>query len=167
MSSPHPHSPHCPACERYIGPAESCPWCGVDGLKPISLKVFRRLSLFLAPLGIALLATMVNNQELPLLAIRDLTPMMNYGHVRVQGIVTREPTVRRYNKQVDYLSYTLDDGTGHIRVTAYRDAARELANNQLIPEQGRAMEIGGTLTVNNYTHRSLTITSAEHVKPLY
>lgn len=157
---PSNSSAHCPACERYVGPAHDCPWCGVDTIKPISMKVFKWIAMFMAPIGVLLLYAMVHNQELPLKQVEDLSPAMNYGHIRVEGTVSQTPIVRRYEGKVDYLSFSLDDGTGRIRILAYRDTALALSDANKLPLEGERIQVGGVLTIRNKNNRSLTINQA-------
>ena len=163
-TSTTPDSAHCPACERYVGPAHTCPWCGVDDIKPVSIRVFKWAVMFMAPIGILLLYLMASNQELPLKQISDLSPAMNYGHIRVQGTVTRPPTIRHYEEDVDYVSFTLDDGTGRIRILAYRDTALALSTNGTIPGEGDQVLVGGVLTIRNKKNRSLTMNQAAAIR---
>ena len=53
------------------------------------------------------------------------------------GRVTRRPYVGRRDGRVDYLSFPVDDGTGSLRVAAYRDVARVLQDANRLPGQGR------------------------------
>ena len=114
----------------------------------------------MAPIGIGVLYLMASNQTLPLKQVADLSPAMNYGHIRVQGTVTRAPLIRHYEDDVDYVSFTIDDGTGRIRVLAYRDTALSLSIDGNIPTEGDQVVAGGVLNIRNKQNRSLTINQA-------
>ncbi|MFO7870548.1 MAG: hypothetical protein R6V03_03850 [Kiritimatiellia bacterium] len=140
----------CPGCERFIGPADKCPYCGADSAKPGFLRLLRRLSLAAAAAGVLFLYLMAVNRELPLIKVSDITPTMNFAYVRVRGKVIRKPYVGRDEpgSSPSYVSFSLNDGTGVLRAVAYRQAASKLHEAGLIPAEGERVEVSGSLSVS-------------------
>lgn len=138
---------HCPSCERFIGPADSCPYCGEDSARSPALRRLRTAALLLAFLGLACLYLMATHRELPVVDIQQITPMMNFAYVRVVGRVVREPRVITRDGRVDYCSFMIDDGTGTLRVQAYRRAAERLAGENRLPREGALVDVAGSLSV--------------------
>lgn len=138
----------CPACERYIGTQDECPYCGCDALTPLIVKRLRLGAVCLAVLGILCLGVMSYTHELPLVRVGRVTPMMNFAKVRVRGIVENDAYVVRKEDGVDYMSFYLDDGTGTIRVAAYSEAAGMIAKAGRLPKKNDGVEVGGKLKID-------------------
>lgn len=49
-----PEPDQCPACDRYIGHADPCPYCGEDAYRPAALTLLRVLAVLVGVFGLAL-----------------------------------------------------------------------------------------------------------------
>jgi len=141
-----PTAAMCPSCERFIGPARACPYCGADAPDRPGLRFLRWASLLLASLGLAFLYLTATRRAAPLIRIADITPFMNHAEVRVTGTVTRAPYVSRRKGGVDYVSFVVEDGAGTLRVTAQGALARSLVERNLLPAAGAEVEVTGSLS---------------------
>ena len=129
----------CPACSRFIGPADVCPYCDTDSAR---LPVWRRLrwiAIIRAVAGLAALMVVVTRRELPLVTARNMIPTMNYAMVRVQGKVASAPASRRGGST----SFTLRDDTG--RWTVYAD--QRVWPAACAPVKGDAVEVAGGVRI--------------------
>jgi hypothetical protein len=153
----------CPGCERFIGPADVCPYCGADAFKRPGLRFLRRAALLLALLGLAFLYLAAGRRELPLVRIADITPLMNYASVRVAGAAVGKPYVSRRNGAADYAAFTLDDGSGRLRVTADGATARALVERRLLPDSGSRAAVSGRLSVSADGGAKLRLQSADQL----
>jgi ribosomal protein L32 len=142
-----PAGDSCPSCGRFIGPADACPYCGTDSARNPLLRLLRRVAVVLALAGLAALYATASCRERPAVPVGRITPMMNFAYAAVRGAVEREAYVSREGREVDYVSFVLDDGTGRIRVAAYDEAARELAGSGRLPRRGDLLEARGSLAV--------------------
>jgi hypothetical protein len=165
-STQRPASPGslCPSCERFIGSADLCPYCGADSARPAAFRVFRLAALFLAILGLAFLCLASARRENPRVAIGDISPFMNFARVRVAGTVEKAPYAPRRDGKLDYLAFTLDDGSGRLRVTAERRVAQELEDRGLIPAAGASAEVSGSLSVSADGDPGLRLRRCEDLK---
>jgi hypothetical protein len=157
---------HCPSCERFIGPAGRCPYCGEDSAAHPFIRYLRLIALLLATGGLATLLLMAAHRDLPVQRVGDITPMMNFAYVRVVGTVIRSPYIADREGKVEYLSFLLDDGTGVIRVQAYETVARVLWDERRIPDPGMLVGVAGSLRVAAQGTRSLQLQSARQVELL-
>jgi hypothetical protein len=138
----------CPSCERFIGPADVCPYCGADSARRPLLRHLRWAALFLAIAGVAGLTAVAARREAPAVVIGEISPAMNFAYVRVAGKVVSEPRVLREGGEVDYVSLILSDGTGQLRVQADGAVALALARKGGIPRKWTRVEAAGTLNVS-------------------
>jgi len=159
-----PRGDFCPVCERFIGPQDECPYCGEDSAKSGLLKGLRHASLILAFLGLALLYFAAAHREIPATQIADITPMMNFAHVRVAGKVGRKPYISKRHGKVDYLSFLVEDRTGELRVAAYRDVARELVGSGRVPEKDTWVDVAGTLSVSANGQTKLRLYTVDQLR---
>jgi hypothetical protein len=121
------------------------------------------IAFLLATGGLACLLMMAAHRDLPIQQVGDITPMMNFAYVRVVGTVVKAPYIGDRAGKVDYLSFMLDDGTGVIRVQAYREAARALWDERRIPDPGMLVDVAGSLRVAAEGTRNLQLQSARQV----
>ena len=156
----------CPSCERFIGPADNCPYCGEASAKSPFVRRLRYAAVALSVLGLASLFLMAAHRDLPVLQVDSITPTMNFAYVRLIGTVTRDPYVIQRNGDLDYMSFLLDDGTGRIRVQAHRETASALRDAQLVPAKGDVVDVAGSLSVAAEGARKLRIQSPQQMKIL-
>ena len=138
----------CPSCERFIGPADRCPYCGEASAKSPFIRGLRIAALVLAVLGLALLFRMASQRELPVQAVGAVNPMMNFAFVRVIGTVRYDARVIERGGTVDYVSFPVDDGTGRIRVQVYARAAQRLVAEDRVPRRGQVVDVAGSLNIS-------------------
>ena len=137
----------CFSCERFIGPADVCPYCGMDSVKSPVLKKLRYTALVLALIGVAYLYLMAAWTKPGITKIGDVTPTMNFARMTIQGHVKRTAYVGHQHGVTNYVSFVVQDGTGELQVRAYRDVARAVAA-QGLPEQGEGVTVDGVLKVS-------------------
>ncbi len=101
------------------------------------LKVLRIAALVVALGGLFLLHLYATHRELPLVRIGEMTPMMNFATVRVEGVL--ESDARRIRN--GSVLYVVDDGTGTIPVFIDRPEGEKL------PKAGRRVSVVGSLGV--------------------
>lgn len=160
--SPRPDPAFCPGCERFIGPADVCPYCNADSARSPALRRLRAASLLLALLGLLCLYAMAGARSVPRVPIGSLAPAMNYGTVRVRGTVARPPFVGRDGgAAADYLSLRVRDASGEIQVVARDEAAQAIAGSPRLPEKGDVVEATGSVRVRNGKSLSLYLRRAE------
>lgn len=159
-----PQSAICPSCERFIGPATTCPYCDADSRHAPFLRRLRYAALLLAILGLAALYLMARQQAVPAVEIRAITPMMNFAFVRITGTVVREPYVSHEGDRVDYASFLISDETGDLRVAAYREVARALVDGGRLPAKGDRVDVSGVLNVSGDGQVRLRLQTARHLQ---
>ena len=122
----------CPACERFIGPAGTC--------HP-TLRALRVGALILALVGFLLLHVMARSTDPPRVRTGTVTARMNYAWVCVNGTVVGEPFLGREEAVIDYVAFSLDDGSGRIRVCAHDDVARALIDAAAVPRPAETVDL--------------------------
>ncbi len=143
----------CPSCGQYIGPHEACPYCGARQAGRTSLRAIKSVAILLATVGLALLWLAATRAEAPTVAIGQANATMNMAYVWLEGRCTRPPS---YGPEGDYLSFWIEDGTGELRVVAYRAEARQIIERGHVPALGDQIKVAGTLRVRE-DFLSLTI----------
>jgi hypothetical protein len=118
----------------------------------------------LAVIGLTCLYVVSILPDLPVVPIGEITPTMNFATVRVTGKVIRRPYIGRHNGQIDYLSFPVDDGTGSLRIAAYRHVARALHMEDRIPAQGNNVDVTGNLRISQGGRIVLYLHSAEQLR---
>ena len=154
----------CPSCERFIGPASTCPYCEADSAQPPVWRILRYSALFLSLVGLVFLYLMARFREIPVIRIVDVNPMMNFGQVRVVGEVARNPFVSKDKADPDYVSFLVDDGSGQLRVAAYREVARDLLASNAVPRKGTTVDVTGSLNVAADGNHKLRLQSAAQLR---
>ena len=136
----------CPSCGRYVGPHgnEACPHCGARLTERISIRTVKIVAILLASVGLAVLWFAARRTEVSLIRIEQIGATMNMASVRVAGICSRTPT---YDPKSGYLSFWIDDGTGEMRVSAYRAETEQIIAEKRVPALGDRIEVAGTLRI--------------------
>lgn len=158
-----PDGASCFTCERFIGAADTCPYCGEGSAKSPMLRILRFIALGLAVVGLGLLYLASGIDGFPVTKIGLITPAMNFAQIRVVGNVRRDAYVAREAGEVDYLSFYLDDGSGEIQVRAYRTVARALVENGAVPNKGERVGVIGNLRVPAGKKPRLTLQSEQQL----
>ena len=137
---------HCPSCGREIGSHVTCPYCGANLKRRLTLTLFGILAIVLAIGGLALLYVASINSTIPTLRIGQIQAAMNYAYVRIEGIVKRSPS---FNPDSETLSFWIDDDSGRMLVSAFRAEARALVAAERVPSIGDRVAVEGTLRVRD------------------
>lgn len=153
---------HCSSCGRFVGPYEACPYCGARQAPRVSLRAVKWTAVLLATVGLFFLWMAAVNAPLPRISINQATATMNFAYVEIAGRVVRGPT---YNPDSQSLSFTVDDGTGQMRIWAFRDVVEDLCALQRIPGLGDQVVVAGTLRVRE-EDVSLTLNVPDHLNVL-
>ncbi|MEN3045651.1 MAG: OB-fold nucleic acid binding domain-containing protein [Candidatus Hydrothermales bacterium] len=150
----------CFNCGRYVGAKDRCPYCGEEQLKPIGIEFLKWTSLIVAISGVFFLFISARTQEAPLVKVIDLKPTMNFAKVKMQGVVKSSPY---YDEEKGgYLSFWLDDGTGNIKVRAFKNVAKEIIDKNMYPTIGDSVSLKGTLYIKE--NFLITIEKSEDLK---
>jgi hypothetical protein len=92
--------------------------------------------------------------------------MMNFARVQVSGTAQEDAYVRERTGAVDSVTFVLDDGSGELRVVAYKNVARSLKEGKLVPRRGDIADVTGVLDATADAKPKLRIISAAgvHIK---
>lgn len=156
----------CPKCRRYVGRFERCPYCGARVPTRLAVRLLKWGGLTIAVLGILFLyvdlhSTHIIAKEIPTVDISEITPMMNYANVCIQG----KATFVRYNEDTKFLQIyvtDLDNESAEIYVQAYDTETKRLINMEKqrlaenssepkFPAAGDILTIRGQLIVRSAT----------------
>lgn len=150
----------CPACGRFIGPEDQCPYCETDSVRAPLMKTLRWASVGFAVVGLAALFGMARHREVSLVRAADLMPEMNFARVRIAGEVERDAYVGEKNGAADYVAFSVNDGSGVVRVTAYAAVARQMVVGRQIPRARDRVTACGTLALGRDGTLKLRLDSA-------
>ncbi len=160
----------CFNCGRYIGNKDICPYCGEEQLKAVGIEFLRWITLILAIGGVLFLFISARAETAPYIKIKDLKPTMNFAKISMKGIVESSPY---YDEEKGgYFSFWLNDGTGSIKVRAFRDVAKEIIEKDLYPAIGDSVFVIGTLyarenfilTINSIKDLKIKIPEPKNIK---
>lgn len=154
----------CPSCDRFAGAVDECPYCGADMARSWSLGRFRALTLAFAACGLGFLLLMARHRELPVVRAGEIVPTMNFGYVRVVGHVKRKPYVASDDGVPGYMSFSLVDASGEVRVVAYRKQAQALWSAGLMPAKGDRVDVCGSLRVSERGEPRLVLETVRHLR---
>ncbi|HEY3290682.1 MAG TPA: OB-fold nucleic acid binding domain-containing protein [Anaerolineae bacterium] len=110
------------------------------------MRLLKGLIIILAIGGVAALVLASRASSRPLTKISSLNPAMNFAYVRISGKVFDFPIVSPTD---GYLSFTVNDQSGDVRVTAYRSTVDELMKRNQIPLPGSVVTAEGTLRLRD------------------
>lgn len=143
--NPASRAAYCPSCERFIGPADTCPYCDADSAQPRAMRWLRWGAVAFGVAGVAILILTARQRETPQVDLGRIKPTMQFARVRMAGTVERNAFVGEKNGQVDYMSFTLADGTQSVRVAAYNDVAVALVRARQVPKAGERVKAEGSI----------------------
>ena len=156
----------CPACERFIGKVDVCPYCNADSvLAPLMLRL-RTLAVLLILAGVVGLFFCTRPFEISMTNIGEITPHMNYRYVRVTGRVVSTPYVVEEEGQITYMSFLIEDQTGRIRVQLSQNTAGVLAANGEMPWPGAVLNVSGALKLSPENKVKLQVQRAGQIETL-
>lgn len=150
----------CPSCGREVGSHVTCPHCGANLKRRLTLSLFGLLAIVLAVGGLALLYTVSLDTAIPAIRIGQIQAAMNYAYVRVEGEVTRLP---KFDPDSESLTFWIDDGTGRMRVSAFKSDARALIDSGRVPLLGDRVSVEGVLGIRDEVP-ALTINSVDSLR---
>jgi len=154
----------CPSCERFIGPVDVCPYCDADSARNPVFRGLRYGAVLLAVTGLFFLHLAARHSEIPLIKVSEITPMMNFALVRVSGVIEKKAYIARKKGRVESVSFTVDDGSGQIRVAAYSALARSVVDGKRVPAINKKVVVTGSLNVSADGNMRLILRSAEEVR---
>lgn len=154
-----PTGANCPSCGRFVGPYATCPYCGAKLGGRIPVRAVKIAAILLATVGLLALWWLARRMDIPTVSAADALGTMNMAYVRVQGRVTRSLS---YDPTSGYLAFWLDDGTGEVRISSYRDVTEALLAAGTVPALGDNVTVAGTLRIRE-DYVALTLNAAEHL----
>src|SRR5512139_1089661 len=120
----------CPSCGRDAGTSEICPHCGADLKRRMKVRTFGMISIVVAVVGVAVLLFFASRAPVPAVKIGDIESTSNYAYVQISGAVSRGPN---YNSDAQSITFWVDDDTGEIMVSAFRDQTQGLLAADRVP----------------------------------
>ncbi|PJF48436.1 MAG: hypothetical protein D6709_12785 [Chloroflexi bacterium] len=121
------------------------------------MRLLKALTLLLATSSVIALVVASRATPRPLTTIAAVQPAMNFGYVRIEGVVVAYPTLSEQDK---FLSFRVWDASGELRVTAYRAVVERLLAERRIPLPGDRVRVEGTLRIRD-DEPSLILNAAE------
>ena len=140
-----PTEVNCPSCGRFVGAVNKCPYCGAKVEKRLSLVATRWAAILLATIGLFLLWLMAINRQVPVVALGNVQPTMNFGQIRVEGTVRSDAKLFRTGLG---MSFHVDDGTGSIIVFITKKQMDEMNELNLVPKAGDTISFIGSLSIS-------------------
>lgn len=135
---------NCPKCGRFVGATTKCPYCGAKVEKRMSLVAIRWAAVLLATLGLFLLYLMAKHREIPVVQLGDIKPTMNFGQIRVDGVVESDARTFRTGGG---MGFNFSDGTGTIMVFISQKQAKDMVERNLVPKAGDKVNFAGGLNI--------------------
>lgn len=137
----------------------TCPYCGARLGGRIPVRAVKIAAILLATVGLLALWWLARRMDIPTVSAADALGTMNMAYVRVQGRVTRSLS---YDPTSGYLAFWLDDGTGEVRISSYRDVTEALLAVGRVPALGDEVTVAGTLRIRE-DYVALTLNAVEHL----
>ncbi|OVE73760.1 hypothetical protein BVX94_03075 [bacterium B17] len=116
--------------------------------------------------GLAMLVMMTMANDIPKVKISRINPLMDYAVVCVEGTVERKPYVSSSKGKRSCVSFVISDDSGELRVSAYRDVARELIDRDAVPESGSSIRVSGRISISRGGEPKLVLSSAQGINVL-
>lgn len=154
---------YCPSCERFIGPAGTCPYCDADSAQPRAIRWLKWCALAFGIVGVAALLLTARWREIPGVKPGDVTRTMQFARVKMTGAAERKAFVGEKEGQVDYLAFTLADGTQSVRVVAYGKVALEIVRAGQTPRDDDRVTAEGSLVTGRDGKMRLRIDEAKGI----
>ncbi len=151
---------HCPSCGRFVGPYETCPYCGAEMKGRIPVRWVKAAAVLLATVGLLGLWLLARTTDIPHVTAAEAQGTMNMAYVKVAGRVSGSLS---YDPESQYLGFWVEDESGEVRVSAYRDVTEELLAAGKIPAPGDKITVAGTLRIRE-DFVSLTLNVPEHAE---
>jgi DNA/RNA endonuclease YhcR with UshA esterase domain len=127
------------------------------------VRAFKVGSLLLAVGGVLVLLFAASRTQVPPVEIGNLVETMNWAYVRVEGVVTRQPT---HDQEAGTIRFWLWDGTGEILVIAYRSEAEALLAGDMVPVMGDTVSLEGTLRIkDDFQYLVLDVPQNTEIRP--
>jgi cytochrome c-type biogenesis protein CcmE len=114
-------------------------------------------------IGVAVLIVTARWREVPYIRPGGVKRTMQFAKVRMSGIVERNAFIGEKNGQVDYMAFTLVDGTQSVRVAAYDEAAVALVSARQVPKAGERVTAEGSIVTGRDGRMRLRIDDAKAV----
>ena len=163
--APDSRDAFCPSCERFIGPADVCPYCDCDSARSPWWRHLRLVALCLAVGGLVLLHAAAQRQVPERVEIRCVGPAMQYGWVRIEGTLVERPLMRQESEAAAYVAFWVDDGTGRIRVWAEGPVAAELYRDGRLNRTGSRLDITGMVGMGRDRRPRIQVLHDAHLAP--
>ena len=155
----------CPSCKRFVGAHDRCQFCGTGIKKRISLKFLRYTSLIIAIVGLVCLQLMAMHREIPVKSIASINPAMNFGYITVIGKAARPMRFYRNSDKISSFYLYLEDETGDIKVTGFKNVAQNLNKAGVSVRKGDKVKVSGTVKVKDNSV-SLLLQNVKHFEVL-
>jgi DNA/RNA endonuclease YhcR with UshA esterase domain len=154
-----PEETICPSCGKFVGAYTRCPYCGAEHKHRISIRFFRIFSITVAIGGLFLIWLAARGIKAPLLKIEDIKPLHSFAYVRVEG-----ENMRTFTADDGMVSFTIDDGTGELRIRAYPGTGKALIKMGRVPVAGDRVSVEGTLQFRGGDYVQMLVNVPEKVK---
>ena len=147
----------CPSCGQPVEGGATCPRCGASLTLRLPLQILRYAALLIAIGGLAVLVYAARQSAVPRIRLGDLGAAQNLAYVEISGLVVQPP---QYNREAQSLSFRVDDGTGDILISAFRNETAVLVAAGRVPAVGDRVTVQGTLRVRE-DFAGLTLNAAD------
>lgn len=159
-------STSCPSCGRYVGLVRTCRYCDCDVPVSPALRCLKVMSFVLGVGGLAMLVMMTRANDIPKVRISSINPLMDYAVVCVEGTVARKPYVSSSKGKRSCVSFVISDGSGELRVTAYREVALKMIEQGAVPSRGSSISVFGRISISRGGEPKLVLSSAQGINIL-